>query len=125
MYAIRSYYVPDGQGQVSHFDLGSAERIEVLRGPFSVMHGNASGGVINVITRSGASNPGIDADFLVGSYGTWRAAMQAGGVTNGVDWLGSGSDFQTDGYREHSRARRTQAVITSYSIHYTKLYELW
>lgn len=100
--------MPDGQGQVSHFDLGSAERIEVLRGPFSVMHGNASGGVINVITRSGASNPGVDADFLVGSYGTWRAALQAGGVTNGVDWLGSGSDFETDGYRQHSHARRTQ-----------------
>jgi iron complex outermembrane receptor protein len=101
--------MPDGQGQVSAIDLGSAERIEVLRGPFSVLHGNASGGVINVITRSGASNPGVDADVLLGSYNTWRAAVQAGGVSNGVDWLGSGSDFETDGYREHSRARRTQA----------------
>lgn len=101
--------MPDGQGQVSHFDLGSAERIEVLRGPFSMMYGNASGGVINVITRSGASNPGVDVDLLTGSYGTWRAAVQAGGVTDGVDWIGSGSHFETDGYRNHSSARRTQA----------------
>ena len=29
---------PDGQGSVSQFDLASAERIEVLRGPFSVLY---------------------------------------------------------------------------------------
>ena len=38
--------LPDGQGQVSHIDLASAERIEVLRGPFSSLYGNASGGVL-------------------------------------------------------------------------------
>jgi len=101
--------MPDGQSQVSHFDLGSVERIEVLRGPFSVMHGNAAGGVINVITRSGASDPGIALDLMAGSYGTYRAAVQAGGLTNGVDWIGSGAYFDTDGYRDHSSARRTQA----------------
>jgi iron complex outermembrane recepter protein len=37
---------PDGQGQVSHFDLAGAQRMEVLRGPFSVLYGNSSGGVI-------------------------------------------------------------------------------
>ncbi len=101
--------MPDGQGQVSHFELGSAERIEVLRGPFSVMHGNAAGGVINLMTRSGASAPGLDGDLSGGSYGSWRAALQAGGVTNGIDWIGAASHFETDGYREHSGARRTQA----------------
>src|SRR5687767_5829665 len=50
---------PDGQGQVSHFDLGSAERIEVLRGPFAPMYGNAAGGVINIITEPGSREPGI------------------------------------------------------------------
>ena len=99
--------MPDGQGQVSHIDLGSAERIEVLRGPFSVMHGNAAGGVINVITRSGASDPGLDADLSVGSYDSWRAALQAGGVHEGLDWIGSAAHFETDGYRDHSSARRS------------------
>src|SRR5438093_104005 len=36
---------PDGQGQTSNFDLGAAERIEVMRGPFSTLYGNASGEV--------------------------------------------------------------------------------
>src|SRR6185312_1381458 len=37
---------PDGQGQVSQFNLDSAERVEILRGPFSALYGNSSGGVI-------------------------------------------------------------------------------
>jgi iron complex outermembrane receptor protein len=43
--------MPDGQGQAATFALGSAERIEVLRGPFSSLYGNASGGVIAVNTQ--------------------------------------------------------------------------
>src|SRR5689334_10267328 len=38
--------MPDGQGQTGSFSLLSTERIEVLRGPFSTMYGNSSGGVI-------------------------------------------------------------------------------
>jgi iron complex outermembrane receptor protein len=99
---------PDGQGQVSHFDLGSAERIEVLRGPFAPMYGNAAGGVINIITQSGAQDPGVGADFSAGSYGTWRAATRAAGARGGVDGIVDVSRFETDGYRDHSAARRDQ-----------------
>jgi iron complex outermembrane receptor protein len=98
--------MPDGQGQVSHIDLGSAERIEVLRGPFSAMYGNAAGGVINVFTQSGSSAPGLDASVEAGSYGTWRAGVKAGERSGSTDWLGSGARFETDGYRDHSSARR-------------------
>src|SRR3990170_2781104 len=49
--------MPDGQGQAATFALGSAERIEVLRGPFSSMYGNASGGVIRVQTQDGPPTP--------------------------------------------------------------------
>ena len=45
--------MPDGQGQFSQFDLGSADHIEVLRGPFSALYGNSSGGVIAVFTEDG------------------------------------------------------------------------
>ena len=44
---------PDGQGQVSGFNLDSADRIEVLRGPFSALYGNSSGGVIQIFTADG------------------------------------------------------------------------
>ena len=38
--------MPDGQGQTSNIDIGSLDRVEVLRGPFSALYGNSSGGVI-------------------------------------------------------------------------------
>jgi iron complex outermembrane recepter protein len=43
--------MPDGQGQFSQFDLGSADHIEVMRGPFSALYGNSSGGVIALLPR--------------------------------------------------------------------------
>ena len=46
--------MPDGQGQVSHFDLAGAQRIEVLRGPFSALYGNNSGGVISLVSAAPA-----------------------------------------------------------------------
>jgi len=91
---------PDGQGQVSHFDLGSAERIEVLRGPFSVMHGNASGGVIQIFTERGS--PGVSGELLAGSLDSTRAALRFGGE----NWLVSTARFRTGGWREASAARR-------------------
>src|SRR5574341_1797315 len=66
--------MPDGQGQAATFALGSAERIEVLRGPFSTLYGNASGGVIVVDTEDPPEQPMVATDISGGSYGTWRAA---------------------------------------------------
>ncbi len=99
---------PDGQGQVSHFDLSSAGRIEVLRGPFAVMYGNSAGGVINLITESGADFNGAGADLMFGSYGSTRAGFKLGGKTAQSDWIVSSSRFDTHGYREHSAATREQ-----------------
>src|SRR4029079_5641261 len=45
--------MPDGQGQAASFNLDTAERIEVLRGPFATMYGNAAGGVIQIFTADG------------------------------------------------------------------------
>ena len=97
---------PDGQGQVSHFDLSSAERIEVLRGPFAVMYGNAAGGVINLIT--GRPEPGVQADFSLGDFNSRRTGLQVGGDLRNGYALVSTSQFHTDGYRQHSTADREQ-----------------
>lgn len=101
--------MPDGQGQVSNIDLGSADRIEVLRGPFAVMYGNASGGVINVFTRDGAAEQGVEGRLEAGSFGTRRESLEAGMRSGSMDWLASGAHFTTDGYRDHSAAKRDQA----------------
>jgi iron complex outermembrane receptor protein len=100
--------MPDGQGQAATFDLGSASRIEVLRGPFSALYGNASGGVINVITEDAPNVPTLDAGLVAGDYDTRRASLKFGWQRDGVGYVVNGSRFETGGYRNHSAARRDQ-----------------
>jgi len=96
--------MPDGQGQASTFALGSAERIEVLRGPFSALYGNAAGGVIAIDTEDPPQAPRIEPALYLGSYDTWKAALKFGGFNT----VGELSRFDTGGYRDHSAARRDQ-----------------
>jgi iron complex outermembrane receptor protein len=100
--------MPDGQGQASTFDLGSAERIEVLRGPFSSLYGTSAGGVINVITEDAPPVPTLDVGLYGGSYGTWRGALKFGGQWGALNAVGDVSRFDTEGYRDHSAALRDQ-----------------
>ena len=98
--------MPDGQGQAATFALSSAERIEVLRGPFSSLYGNAAGGVIVVDTADPPLEPTLDVDLFAGKYGSWRAGTRLGATQGALGGLFDASRFETDGYREHSAARR-------------------
>lgn len=97
---------PDGQGQTSNFDLGSAERIEVMRGPFSTLYGNASGGVIQIFTENGPPEPTITPSLAAGSYGTLRYGAKLGGQADTTNYVMDASRFNTDGYRDHSAAEK-------------------
>lgn len=97
---------PDGQGQVSNFDLGSAERIEVMRGPFSALYGNASGGVIAIFTEDGKPGTALDATAETGSFGLRRFAVKLSGEQDGFNYVADAADFHTAGSRDHSRADR-------------------
>ena len=101
---------PDGQGSPGIFDLGAADRIEVLRGPFSALYGNHSGGVVQVFSETGSTPPSLGADMTFGSYGFQRYALKGGGATDVFNGFASASYFSIDGYREHSAARKTQAT---------------
>ena len=98
--------LPDGQGQTSNIDIGSADRVEVLRGPFSALYGNSSGGVMQVFTEDGEGPPKLGYSFAAGSYGALRQSTKVSGSSGAVDYLLSGSHFSIDGYREHSAAQR-------------------
>jgi iron complex outermembrane receptor protein len=101
---------PDGQGNPGVFDLGAADRIEVLRGPFSALYGNHSGGVVQVFSETGSTPPSLTADVSVGSYGFQRIALKGGGASGSFNGFASASYFSVDGYRDHSAARKTQAT---------------
>jgi iron complex outermembrane receptor protein len=100
--------MPDGQGQAATFNLDMAERIEVLRGPFSAIYGNHSGGTIALFTRDGKGQPSVEASFAGGSYNSRKVDLNAQGHTNGVGYVLDASRFETDGYRNHSAAMRDQ-----------------
>ncbi|MDR6643771.1 iron complex outermembrane receptor protein [Luteibacter sp. 1214] len=98
--------MPDGQGQVSHFNLDSSDRIEVLRGPFSALYGNASGGVVQIFTADGTETPELRFGVAGGSNGNFRSSVNARGTEGPVDYNIDFSHFRTSGYRDHSAARR-------------------
>ena len=101
--------VADGQGQISHIDLPSTERIEVIRGPFSVLYGNSSGGVISVFSEDGGPKNNIQPYFELGSYSQRKAGIKASGLYKNTNYLFDVGDFHTDGYRVHSAAYRFNA----------------
>ena len=96
---------PDGQGQVSQFNLDSAQRIEVLRGPFSSLYGNSSGGVIQILTADGTSPGEVRTDVGYGSFGTFRAGVDASDVAGPLDYNVAFTHFFFEGYRPHQSAR--------------------
>lgn len=98
--------MPDGQGQSGSFSLISAQRIEVLRGPFSSLYGNASGGVVQVFTEDGPDRPTLTPLVVGGSYRTLNTGLKLGGQATGINYVIAGNHFETTGYREHSAAQR-------------------
>ena len=101
--------MPDGQGQAASFSLDSAERIEVLRGPFASMYGNSSGGVVQIFTADGPPRPTLGSRLFLGSYDTSKVTAQYGGQHGPLNLNTTASVFRTDGYRDHSAARREHA----------------
>lgn len=97
---------PDGQGQVSHFDLAGARRIEVLRGPFSALYGPSSGGVVSLVSAAPADRRVTLAGDL-GSDGLrqWRVGVESP-FEGGFSLRAQFGRFDIDGFRAHSRAER-------------------
>ncbi|MFO7885448.1 MAG: TonB-dependent receptor [Desulfobacteraceae bacterium] len=75
------------------------ERIEVVRGPMSVLYGsNATAGVINIITKKGRGKPSLYAGSEGGSYNTWKLYGGASGATEKLNYSLSASHMKTDGF---------------------------
>lgn len=102
--------MPDGIGNPGSIDLDNIGAIEVMRGPFSTMYGNSSGGVIQMFTENSPATPTVSGDVLFGSFGTHREAIKAAGVNSGYEYLVSYSNYSSDGFREQSANDKRQAT---------------
>ena len=105
---------PDGSGQAANFPLGSADRIEVVRGPFAALYGASSGGAILAYTQDGTRPGELRVGSAFGANGLWRLSTQVSGQTGTAEAPGWSytldvGKFATDGARPQSAADRSTA----------------
>jgi iron complex outermembrane receptor protein len=103
--------MPDGQGQLSHYSVLGADRLQIMRGPFSSLYGNSSGGVVQLWSRAGTPEPSARVRTTFGSHGERTYGAQGLGSSGPLDYNLALSRFETDGYRDHSAARRDSANL--------------
>jgi len=102
--------MPDGQGQPGVMDLSAIKSIEVMRGPFSSLYGNSSGGVIQMFTQDAPATPTFGATTMFGSYNTKRNVLEAAGQLEGLEYSLNVSNFESDGYRANSSSNKQMAT---------------
>ena len=102
----------DGQTNLEMIDLQDLSNVVLLRGPGSSLYGNSSGGVLKLYSNSLPSVPfHFSLSSTLGSDGLvrWNGSMGATFAKTRV--YGSFTNFNYDGYREHSKAEFNRAII--------------
>lgn len=98
--------MPDGQGQTGTFNLDTAKSIEFMRGPFSALYGNSSGGVVQIFTKDGDKNPTLSGGTTFGSFDSQRSTATFEGQNGNLNYVVNASDLSSDGHRDHNKAKK-------------------
>ncbi|QQM03918.1 hypothetical protein I8G32_02463 [Rhodopseudomonas palustris] len=84
-------------------DLSVADYLEIYRGAASLRYGAlATGGALNLVSKTGLTAPGARLSGYVGSYGVRQSQMEYGGAKGNVDYYAQVNGFRNDGYEYHS-----------------------
>jgi vitamin B12 transporter len=88
----------DGSANFANYDVNAIDRIEVLRGPQSILYGSdAMGGVINIISKSGEDGFGGGAFIEGGSFGTFNGGANIYGGNEKINFNLSARGITSDG----------------------------
>jgi len=101
---------PNGAFNFGNELLGDVERIEVVRGPVSAIHGTAAiGGVINLITRRAPRDRAFApyGEVAGGTQRTLRGYAGAGGTIGAFDYGITGQSLSTEGFNATAPRIRT------------------
>lgn len=102
-----------GTANLSKLSLGDVARVEIVRGPSSIVYGSQNiGGVINIILKTGARAPGTLVDLVAGSWGLLQGRAQTGGEKGPVDYYVGASGSSRNDY--HSGEGGTKMVNTAW-----------
>jgi vitamin B12 transporter len=84
---------------IGSLTMDNVERIEIVRGPMSVLYGsNATAGVVNIITRKGRGKPTVSGGAEGGSYDTWKVFGDSSGRTGKFDYSLSAAHTESGGF---------------------------
>lgn len=90
---------PNGVYDFATLSSENIERIEVLRGPQSILYGSdALAGVINIITKKGSGSPKIFVSGEGGSYNTFNVNTGSYGSLYNFDYIISLGRSKSDGF---------------------------
>ncbi|MEM6726282.1 MAG: TonB-dependent receptor plug domain-containing protein, partial [Bacteroidota bacterium] len=114
----------DGQGQLDNLNLGIIERIEVLNNGSAALYGNASGGVINILTTDASALYTQDYFTKIGigfhAYGGQQYQLTQGLKLNKTSIILHGNHHQGNGYRAQSGFQSTNGnlrIIQQFKAH--------
>lgn len=97
-----------GTAELSEFPLDGIERIEVVRGPQSSLHGaDAVGGVVNIITKKGRGPVRATVHTEAGNHDTFRERAEVTGAVEAFNFTLSGSRLDSSGQFDNDDTRQT------------------
>ena len=94
-----------GTANISKLSIADVERIEIVRGPSSVVYGSQNmGGVVNIIMKTGRTAPGGMLEASAGSWNMIQGKVQQGGEVGKIDYYagfasGTRNNYQVGGGR--------------------------
>jgi vitamin B12 transporter len=89
---------PGGGLDLADLTTDNVERIEIVRGPVSVLYGSdAVTGTVQIFTRAGSGPPVVGADARAGTYGSAHYGVDLEGGTAAVSYSMRASHFGSDG----------------------------
>jgi len=96
---------------LSQIPVDAIERIEVYRGPASVLYGdNAAAGAVNIILKSGEGPPTGSVAATYGSYDSFKPEAMISGSQNQFSYMAFASHLDTGGYRENNALHSNDLV---------------
>ncbi|RAK11100.1 outer membrane receptor for ferrienterochelin and colicins [Halanaerobium saccharolyticum] len=91
-----------GDVDLSQILLSNVKKVEVLKGPASAVYGaNALGGVVNIITKKASDMEGLNLEFGIGSFNTYKTALNYGIILDNLDIMITAETVNSDGFRDN------------------------
>lgn len=106
-----------GAIDLAHLTTDNIDRIEIVRGPVSVLYGtDAVTGVIQVFTRTGQGPARVGAELHGGTYGSTQGAVDIAGGTSTIGYSARVSRFSSDGLYPYNNRYRNSVVTAALRV---------